>query len=92
MPEHVGELVDHAPVVGRDDLARLDVEVRLAREGSPGRRIHAAGDFERAEASAEDCLRIVVERLAAEDEDGMLVEGGADFLPGCGIGFWAASV
>jgi hypothetical protein len=35
VPEHVGELVDHPPVVGRDDLAGPDVEVRLAREGVP---------------------------------------------------------
>src|SRR5260370_3626317 len=34
VPEHVGELVDHAPVVRRDELPRLDVQVRLARSTS----------------------------------------------------------
>ena len=51
VPEHVGELVDHPPVVGRDDLARLDVEVRLAREGRARGRVHAARDLQRAEAA-----------------------------------------
>ena len=81
MPEHVGELVDHAPVVHRDELPRLDIQVRLAGEGRPRRRVHAPGDLERAEAMAEGDLRLVVQRPAAEDENGVLLEGGADLRP-----------
>ena len=81
VPEHVRELVDHPPVLDRDDLTRLDVEVRLAREGGARGRVHAAGDLERAEAQAEGDLRLVIERGAAEEEHGVLVEGGADGRP-----------
>ena len=81
MPEHVRELVDHPAVVGGDDLAGLDVEVRLARERGARGRVHAAGDLERAEAPAEGDLRLVVEPGAAEEQHGVLVEGGADGRP-----------
>jgi hypothetical protein len=59
VPEHVGELVDHPPIVGRDDLAGLDVEVGLAREGRARRRIDAARDLEGPEAAAERDLGVV---------------------------------
>src|SRR2546426_6869786 len=81
VPEHVGELVDHATVVGRDDGARLDVEVRLARERRSRRGIDAPGHLERAEAPAEDDLRVVVQPRAAKYQDGLLLEGGADLRP-----------
>jgi hypothetical protein len=82
VPEHVGELIDHTTVLGRDEVASLDVEVRLAREGRARRGIHAAGDLEGTEALAEGDLLVVVQGLPAEEEDGMLVEGGADLRPG----------
>src|SRR5262245_59367419 len=81
MPQHVGELVDHAAVVGRNDLASLDVEVGLARERRTRRRVHAARDLEPAEALAEGDLLLVVQVLAAEQQDGVLLEGGANVTP-----------
>src|SRR5439155_15850403 len=81
MPEHVGELVDHPTIVGRNDLARRDVEVRLAREGRARRRVDAARDLEVSEAPAEGDLLLVVQRLAPEEQHGMLLEGGADLRP-----------
>lgn len=35
VPEHVGELVDHAPVPGRDDLAGLDARLDWRAKGVP---------------------------------------------------------
>ena len=81
VPEHVGELVDHAPVLVGNDFARLDVEVRLAREGRARRRVHAAGDLEPTEALAEGDLLLVRQELAAEKQDRVLLEGGADVVP-----------
>ena len=78
MPEVIGLLVDHAHVVRRDRLAGHDVEVRLARELGAGGRIGAAGRLERAEILAELDLLLVVHRLVAEQQDRMLLEGGAD--------------
>ena len=66
MPAHVGELIDHPPILGRDHVARLHVEVRLACERGARRGIHAAGDFERAEALAEGDLSERARRRAAE--------------------------
>jgi len=57
-------------------MSRLDW-----RERRPRRRVHAAGDLERAEPPAEGDLRLVVQRLPAEDEDRVLVERGADLAP-----------
>ena len=78
MPEVVGLLVDHAHVVRRDRLAGHDVEVRLARELGAGGGVGAAGRLERAEILAELDLLVVVHRLVAEQQDRMLLEGGAD--------------
>ena len=78
MPEVVGLLVDHAHVVGRDRLARQDVEVRLPRELGAGGRIGAERRLQRAEILAEGDLLLVVHRLVAEEEHGMLLEGGQD--------------
>src|SRR5438105_4455038 len=81
VPEHVRELINHAPVVGRDDRAGLDIEVRLARERRACRRIDALRDLQRAEAPAECDLRVVVEPGAAEDQHRVLLEGGANLQP-----------
>ena len=82
VPEHVGDLVDHPPVIGGNDVAGLDVEVRLPRERCPRRRIHAARDLEVSEAAAEGDLGVVVQRGRVEDQHGVLLEGGADCRPG----------
>ena len=81
VPEHVGELVDHPAIVGRNDLSGLHVEVRLPRERRPRRRVHAARDLEIAEPPAEGDLPLVVQRLAVEDQNRVLLEGGADHRP-----------
>ena len=78
MPEVIGLLVDHAHVIRRDRLAGRDVEVGLARELGAGGRIGAERRLQRAEILAEGDLRVVVHRLVAEQEHGMLLERGAD--------------
>jgi hypothetical protein len=81
VPEHVRELIDHAAIVRRNDVAGLDVEIRLAREDGSRRGIHAPRRLERTEAAAERDLALVVQSLAAEHEHGVLVERGADDMP-----------
>src|SRR5688572_8045148 len=78
VPELVGELVEHPAVVGRDHLAGLDVEVRLALERRAGGRVGRERHLQRAEAAAEGGLALVVERLAGEDDDRVLLERRAD--------------
>src|SRR3546814_2549621 len=78
MPEHVCLLIEHALVVGRDRFARLDVDVRLAREGAAAAGIGAHRVLQRAEALAEGDLAFVVEALAAEQQDGVFLERRTD--------------
>ena len=81
VPEHVRELVDHPSIALRDQLARRDVEIRLARERCSSSRIHAPGDFQVSESAAEGNLTLVVERLAAKDQDRVLLEVRANLGP-----------
>ncbi len=82
MPEHVGLLVEHAPVVLRDDLAGLDVDVRLAREGRAGAGVDAGGALDASETHAEGDLLVVGHRLIWKDQDRIVVEGGPDLGEG----------
>ena len=78
MPQHIGLLIGHAAVIGRNHRAGLDIEIGLPGKRRAGGRIDRPGRLQRAEIFTERDLAGVVERLFWKNQHRPAVEGGAD--------------
>src|SRR6516164_1222149 len=85
MPELIGLVAQRKPMIRRHNLA-------VFVNGAENNKIGAGplrsdlGDFKRSEAARKSKLRLVCYTLAAKDEHGMLLEGGAHCLVGAIVG------
>ena len=85
MPERIGLGDQHLAMVGRHDLA-LGADVGQARIEAAGAQRGDLGELERPEGAAVGDLDVVGDRLVAEHQERMVLEGGAHGLVGLGVG------
>src|SRR6516165_4647392 len=81
MPELIGPVAQRKPMIRRHNLAVLVNGAQNDQIGAGPLRSDL-GDFKRSEAARKSELRLVCYTLAAKDEHGMLLEGGAHCLVG----------
>lgn len=80
MPKHIGFLLEHAPIVGRDGFTSVDIEIGLSgkRCVSGGVDPRLRGGLKQAESFAEYDLLIVGHRLISEHQNHVRIERSAD--------------
>ena len=79
VPQHICFLIEHPPIICRNRLASLDIEVGLTRKCSAGPRIERPRPFQDSEPLAEGDLLRVVNRLVRKDQDRVFIKRRSNF-------------
>ena len=82
MPQHVGFLIKHPPVVHRDYLSSLDIQIGLPCKRRSSPRISPARAFQSPKPFTKGDLCLIGHRLIGKQQDKMLIKRRANFHEG----------